>query len=391
METVTADHTNDELAELRAELAALRQEMAALRRMAAGASDGRATLDDDAPSPSSDGATDGATRRQLLRRVGIAAGGAVAGALAVGGEAAAAPAAGTGQPITAGEINVCTNTTELKMPNNTGAGVSLFSHVLAVQDGVWSTPRVPFSEPAEETGTGNAAVAGFVGTVAMHGGYFQTNNSLRGSAGVRAFGASANSYGMLVGGRRAALRIERLNLQSPPDQRADSHNEGEILIDDNHDLWFCTATGTPGTWLKLSGRSAAGQFHAIDPARVYDSRYTPAVSVGVGPLAPGEGRLISVSTAYAANSATAVASNLVPTGATAIAFNLTIAETGPSGYLSVNPGTAVAVTASTINWTAPGTVVANGSVVKIDASRQVKVFCAGSATHAILDVVGFYR
>ena len=376
MDMSTAVESTNEIAELRAELAELRAELATLRHEAQ-------------PAP-----TDGpavATRRQVLRRAGLAAGGAVAGALAVGGQAAAVPAALNGEPITAGNINVCTGTTELKLPNNTGAEAALFSHVLAVQDGVWSTPRVPYSEPAEESGTGNAAVAGFAGVVAMHGGYFQTNNPLRGSSGVRALGASANSYGLLVGGRRAALRIERLNLQSPPDQRADAHNEGEILIDDNRDLWFCTASGTPGTWLKLSGRSAAGQFHAIDPARVYDSRYIPAVSAGVVPMVSGEGRTISVATAYAPNSATAVANGVVPAGATAIAYNLTIAETGPSGYLSVNPGTATSVTASTINWSATDTVLANGSVVKVDSLRQVKVFCFGSSTQVILDVVGFYR
>jgi len=331
------------------------------------------------------------SRRQAIRRLGLATGAAVIGSAAVAGRAAAAPSASTGQNLTAGEINVCTNTTELKMPNNTGAGVNLFSHVLAVQDGVWSTPRVPFAEPVQDANTGNAAVAGFAGSVAMHGGYFQTNHPFRNASAVRAAGESANSYGLMVSGRRAAIRIQRLALQIPPSQRADSHNEGEVLIDDNRDLWYCTAGGSPGTWTKLAGPTAAGQFHPITPARVYDSRYTNALSAGVGQIVPGEARVISVADSFAPGSASPSAAGVVPAGATAIAFNLTIAESGAGGYLSVNPGDASEVTASTINWTAAGTVIANGTAVKLDGERRIKVFCVGSPTHVIIDVAGFYR
>jgi hypothetical protein len=84
--------------------------------------------------------------------------------------------------------------------------------------------------------------------------------------------------------------------------------------------------------------------------------------------------------------------NLVPAGATGIADNLTIVGTVRSGFLAVDPGTSTAVTSSAINWFAPGLVLANASVVALDANRQVTVIAGGGgSTDFILDVVGYYR
>ena len=383
--TTTPD---SELTELRAEMAALRRELDTLRASTPHQTGSVTTPQPAEPRIAGDRPR---SRREVLRRWGTTAGAAV-GAAAVGAVAlpgrAAAAAVMNGDPIGAGEINVCTSTTELKLPTSSAGAV--FSHVLAVQDGVWSTPRIPFAESVQDTGT-SSGVGALVGSVVMHGGYFQTNHPFRGSSGLRARGESPNSYGVWAAGRRAALRLERLNLQIPPPQRADAHNEGEFQIDDNSDLWYCVVPGSPGTWLKLAGPTTSGQFHPITPARVYDSRYTVATDAGVGPMQAGTSRTISVAQAFAPDSVTPSISNVVPVGSTAVAYNLTVAATGPAGYLSVNPGGTPAITASSINWAAPGTVLANASVVKLDSTRQVKVFCFGSSTEAIIDVVGYYR
>jgi len=85
-------------------------------------------------------------------------------------------------------------------------------------------------------------------------------------------------------------------------------------------------------------------------------------------------------------------SNLVPSGATGIAYNLTIVNTVSGGYLAVNPGTTTAATSSAINWAASGAVVANASVVAIDANRQITVTAGGGGTtDFMVDVVGYYR
>lgn len=371
----------DELAGLRAEVADLRAQVAELR-----AASSRDTADRPLREPSS--------RREVLRRFGLAAGASAVGAVAISGRAAATvipvdPGQQSASPTDAlivGHLNQTTQTTELKLP---AGGNPVYSHVFVANDGAWSTDRAPYTE-LRDNGT-KAAVAGFAGPVAMNGGYFQTNADQPGSAGVRGVGIKGNAYGVWASGRRAALRLERLPLSDPPTARVDAHLEGEVYSDDNSDLWYCVQGGTPGIWLKLAGPTTAGQFHPITPARVYDSRYTAAVDAGATPLQPGTNRTISVANAFVPNSPALSVSNLVPSGATAIAYNLTVAGTGPQGYLSLKPGGVLDAAAASINWFMPGTVLGNASVVKLDDQRQVTVFCFGSSTDMILDVVGYYR
>ena len=63
------------------------------------------------------------------------------------------------------------------------------------------------------------------------------------------------------------------------------------------------------------------------------------------------------------------------------------------GFLTVMPGDAAALVGSTVNWFGPNQNIANSFVAKLDANRQVKVFCGGAPnpdTHFILDVTGYY-
>ena len=84
--------------------------------------------------------------------------------------------------------------------------------------------------------------------------------------------------------------------------------------------------------------------------------------------------------------------NIVPATAHAIAYNLTIADTVGSGFLSVNPGDATAPGGSSINWFQSGMALANGLVVKLDNNRQIKVFGGGGgSTDFIIDVLGYYH
>ena len=81
-------------------------------------------------------------------------------------------------------------------------------------------------------------------------------------------------------------------------------------------------------------------------------------------------------------------------GATAIAYNLTATGTGGAGFLSVAPGDVASTTVSTINWSSANIDIANSSIVKVDGSRQVKVFCdgyPGAASDFIMDIVGYYQ
>ena len=136
--------------------------------------------------------------------------------------------------------------------------------------------------------------------------------------------------------------------------------------------------------------SPATEFTPIAPARVYDSRIA-AYAPNNGVMARNTNRIVPVKDGRDASGAV-IAANVVPDGAVAVAINVTIASpTGPN-FLSVVPGDAASFTTSTINWPG-GFDAANGAIVKVDASRQLKVFCGDQAgsTHVIIDVTGYYR
>ncbi|MCB9411727.1 MAG: fibronectin type III domain-containing protein [Actinobacteria bacterium] len=132
--------------------------------------------------------------------------------------------------------------------------------------------------------------------------------------------------------------------------------------------------GTPGT-----------VFHEITPTRVYDSR-----TVGAGgtadPIAGHGDRVISV-----ANGTTPPTPDIVPAGATAVAYNISAVDTLSRGWFAVTPGDAVTYGASTVNWPGAGDVIDNGQFVKLDANRQIKVFNGGSTpTNVVIEVLGYF-
>jgi hypothetical protein len=107
-------------------------------------------------------------------------------------------------------------------------------------------------------------------------------------------------------------------------------------------------------------------------------------------MARNSSRVISVADAHNSEGAVTTA-NAIPSGANAVAYNITATGATGGNFLSVNPGDATDYTASTVNF-ASGLDIANASVVKLDSSRQIKVFCGddvGSA-HVIIDIVGYY-
>ena len=260
--------------------------------------------------------------------------------------------------------------------------------MLVVQDGVWSTPASPTAgiEPEDPF---RACVGAYSGNHAIHGYYGQTNSSMLGSAGARFHGESPQAYGLVVAGRRATIRLRRPSgTQSAPPSRFDFHNDGEITLDANNDLWVCVTSGNPGSWRKLAGPAAAGSFHPITPVRVFDLRVAAIPSSGR--LAAGSSRTVSVATAYDSGGAVA-ASDVVPAGATAVTFNVTSVLADGPGFLAVAPGGTTSVATSTVNWTTAGDVVANGGVVGLDGARGVALLCGPAGADVILDITGYYR
>lgn len=87
----------------------------------------------------------------------------------------------------------------------------------------------------------------------------------------------------------------------------------------------------------------------------------------------------------------------IPEGATAVTFNVTVAQTEGIGYLQIDTWPGDPGTTSTVNWTTDGQIVANSGVVLLgsafDDSGFISAYVgdtAGAAAHVIIDITGYY-
>jgi len=164
------------------------------------------------------------------------------------------------------------------------------------------------------------------------------------------------------------------------------HFPGAIAYDADGELYLCTAEGTPATFRKIAGPSAAGALHLLPaPVRVFDSRdHPPLGSAGgtKGVIANNGTRTIHCT----ANSTG------VPTDATGLTFNLTIVGTTGGGNLTLW-GNGAKPEATSINWNTTGAVLANQLTMSCGPSATLQVACNGGATastHFIIDICGYY-
>ena len=132
-----------------------------------------------------------------------------------------------------------------------------------------------------------------------------------------------------------------------------------------------------GYFVPAASAPQGARFTATAPVRTYDSRQAS------GTLTGGTGRITPVS-----------ARNIVPTGAVAVAANLTQTGTSGVGYLAVAPGRASGPPpTSAINWTGDQTL-ANGMLVKSGATLEVSVYAGpssqGVGANYIMDVSGYF-
>lgn len=336
------------LDDLLAEVASLRQEIEAMR------ADGRPVTTDVAADEAAghvDGRGPGGSRRQLFRVAAGTAAGLVAGSVASGGRrvAAADP-----NDVVKNVPNVVTDTTTLD-GSFPGPTLSLFN------DGVASNSAGLYASSHSGEPTVRA-----------------DNDATDGLGGVGVAGNAPGGRDLLaVGSGRIAMNDHSYG-------NAEAYAAGEI----HQDGGTVYAMVTPTVRREIVGPASAGALHPVTPTRVYDSRMAGGVA---GRLEPGQARVVSVADGRDVVTGAVTVPGLVPDGATAIMYNLTVDQTVGPGYLQVTPGDETAVTASTINWTQSDTSLANSSMVGISADRRVRVYCAPSAsTHFIIDVLGYY-
>ena len=130
------------------------------------------------------------------------------------------------------------------------------------------------------------------------------------------------------------------------------------------------------------------KFVEISPVRAFDSR--KAAYAASGSFAPNQSKVVNIKDGHD-DAGTVTTPNAVPEGATAVAYNLTVAApTGPN-YLAITPGDATGFTVSAINFNGSADV-ANAGIVAIDGLRNVKVWNGdqSGSTHVIIDITGYY-
>lgn len=119
-----------------------------------------------------------------------------------------------------------------------------------------------------------------------------------------------------------------------------------------------------------------GLYTPLDPSRILDTRE------GTGgprsPLGPGETRSFRV-----------WGQGGVPTGASAVAFNLTAITPTAGGYLTAFPSGTTRPNASNINFV-NGDIIANLVIVKIGTDGRVNLYNHRGSTHVAADVVGYF-
>ena len=159
------------------------------------------------------------------------------------------------------------------------------------------------------------------------------------------------------------------------------------------------AKNTAGTGLASAASNsviplvyAASTYHAISPARVLDTRPTAGVVVNMGlsgVFKAGTVRTFTVAGAKYVGGGTKVA---VPTNATAITGNLTVAGVTASGVVAMGPTMTATGAVTTINF-AKGDIRANNVTVGLGAGGSLQAVyraTTGATVHLIFDVTGYF-
>jgi hypothetical protein len=218
-----------------------------------------------------------------------------------------------------------------------------------------------------------------------------TSDNSDGVSGTSQTGAGVGGEGDVGGrftGSSSALYLASSQGHQSPLEANIAGETGYLDVDENGNFWACVTGGFPAAWRKLAGPDTAGAFHALSPIRVYDSRQALPLP---GVLGSGQNRTISVKDARAVGGGAVTITDAVPAGATAVAANITIASASGGGYLAVNPGGNTVISASTINWSAAGQVLANGVILTVNNNRQLTIICdGGGSTHVIVDITGYF-
>jgi outer membrane protein assembly factor BamB len=132
----------------------------------------------------------------------------------------------------------------------------------------------------------------------------------------------------------------------------------------------------------------AGLFDPLVPARICDTRVGPGTGAnqcnheGASPGTLGPAASMSVNTQGEGG---------VPSsGVAAVVLNVTVTDTTSSGYLTAWPANSARPLASNLNWSSGETVANRVTVPVSDPGGQVSIFNAAGRANVVLDVAGWY-
>ena len=286
------------------------------------------------------------SRRRLF---GLLGGAAAAGGLAAAGSVLAAEPAGAtavttgaadGDAFQLGGVNKCTSTTSVEA---------------------------------------SSGLAGLLGISDGSDGFGVEGICSNGTSAIGVWGVSGTGYGLVGSGQGLApIRLESsFSIVGAPS--SGTHVHGELFVDKNSALFFCTANGTPGTWVNLSTGS---KLVTIAAARIYDSR--PGNLPNTGPKTPiTNGTIVNLNVTNNSSG--------VPATASAVLGNLTVTNTAGPGFLTVWKQGASQPATSNINWVA-GQTIANNFTSQVNTSNsEISVTLGGPGpTDFLVDIVGYY-
>jgi hypothetical protein len=337
------------------------------------------------------------SRRQWLARGAAVAVGAVAAVAVSPRRAEAAPT-----PIYMGvdNVNPSATTTRLEASladnilgsvfyaiNGGTAGAGLHGYgpsfgVLGFSDrgtGVWGKASGAAGDPA-------VGVGGYIdnpasqGSVAVHG--VAPGN---GQVGVK--GESTEGWAGWFSSPYAELTLG-MTSRAAPNGDVRYHSYGDLVAETGSNkatLWFCVASGTPGSWRRLGGANTAGAMTLLpSPVRVYDSR-AGKEPIAIGPKTP-------LLTDLDRTIDCTLNTSGVPVDALGVLVNVTATGQSGSGFLSVRANGVAYANTSNLNWTAAAQTIANAATVACGSGAKIAVrLGVATSSNVIVDVVGYLR
>ena len=184
-------------------------------------------------------------------------------------------------------------------------------------------------------------------------------------------GATTVTFGGVAGGSMAVVDDGTITVATP------AHATGAV------DVTVTTGGGSstmsPGYF--YAAAAAPASFYTLPPCRLLDTRN--ANGAQGGPIfSPGGSRVVQAAGICG-----------VPSGAKAIAANVTVVTPGAPGNMTLYPGNAFPFNTSTLNF-APGQVRANNAILALASDGSgtfgVKNESSGS-TQFIVDVSGYFQ